>query len=432
MSPIDIALICLAVSIILMFAGVPIVFSFGIVGFVGIVAITGLSPALGIMARAPYNYTGLEALLPLPLFIVMGFFVFHSGIGEDLFKVANKWMGRTPGGIAYATTLACSGFAACTGDSMAAAASMGSIALPSMKQFKYNPSLATACIVAGGTLGILIPPSGPLIVYGYFSNSSVGALFMAGIIPGIILTIMFMITIFIICKAKPSWAPPGESFTMKEKVKSLSGVWGMLVLFILIIGGLYIGVFTPSEAGAIGAFGALILGLIRRKMNLRRITESLKDSTQIVCFIFSILIGTMVFNSLLAVSGLSSMIYDYLVGLTVSPVIVMGGIIVAYLVLGMFLDVAAVMMLTLPIVIPVVQGLGFDLIWFGIIHVVIMELALITPPVGLNLFIIQGVSKEPFNTIVKGVYPFVGAMIIGMLIFCIWPDIVLILPTTMR
>jgi C4-dicarboxylate transporter DctM subunit len=432
MSPIEIALLCLIGALILMFARLPIAFSFGITGLIGLVVIKGFGPAFGILARTPYMYTSMEPLLPLPLFILMGFFVFYSGIGEDLFNMAYKWIGSFPGGIAYAATLSCTGFAACTGDSMASAAAMGSISLPSMKRFKYDSSLSTACIAAGGSLGILIPPSGPLIVYGYFSQTSVGALFISGILPGIFLSLLFLATIFIWCKAKPSLAPRGESFTLSEKLVSLKGVWPMMLIFILIIGGLYIGIFTPSEAGSVGALGAFIIGIAKRQLSINRIKQSLKDSSEIICFIFTILIGSMIFNRLLAVSGASTLIYEFLLGLTMPPIVIMIGIMFAYIILGMFLDAAAVMMLTLPIVIPIVDGLGFNLIWFGIVHVIVMELALVTPPVGLNLFVIQGVSKVPFSKIAKGIYPFALAMVLCLAFITIFPDIVLLLPSTMK
>jgi tripartite ATP-independent transporter DctM subunit len=370
----------------------------------------------------------MEMLIALPLFVLMGNFAFQSGISADLFEAANKWLGRLPGGLAQATTLACTGFAACTGDSVGSAATMGTIAYPSMARYNYDQGLASACIAVGGTLGILIPPSIPFIVYGFLTQTSVADLFIAGIIPGLILAGFLMLLIYVMCKRNPKLGPPAMSYSWRERFASFKGIWGMLILFILIIGGLYMGIFAPSEAGAIGAFGALVIALARRRVNLQSLNSALNSTLQITCFAFTIIIGAMVFNTLLSVSGLSSMLTAWIGNMSVSPYLVLTIVLIIYIILGMFMDGLAMTLLTVPTFVPIMVNLGFDPIWFGVIFVIMAELGLITPPVGVNCYVVQGVTKVPLEKIFQGIIPFAVIMIICVVIFIIFPQIVTFLP----
>lgn len=428
MSPVTIGLICIIIFLLLAAIRLPIAFAFAIAGLIGIVIIKGWQPALTLLGSAPFSFTTMEMLIALPLFVLMGNFAYQSGISGDLFDAANKWLGGLPGGLAQATTLACTGFAACTGDSVGAAATMGTIAYPSMAKYKYDPKLASACIAAGGTLGILIPPSIPFIVYGFLTQTSVADLFIAGIIPGLLLAGIMLLTIYVMCKRNPKLGPPVESYSWKERFISLKNVWGMLILFILIIGGLYLGIFAPSEAGAVGAFGAFIIALARRRINRKTLTEALTSTLQITSFAFTIIIGAMIFNTLLSISGLSSMLTDFIGGLEVSRYIVLIVVLIIYIILGMFMDGLAMTVLTVPTFVPIMVNLGFDAIWFGVIFVIMAEIGLITPPVGVNCYVVQGVTKVPMGTIFRGIVPFVIAMIVCVIILIIFPQIVMVLP----
>jgi tripartite ATP-independent transporter DctM subunit len=327
-----------------------------------------------------------------------------------------------------ATTMSCTGFAACTGDSVAAAATMGTVAYPSMGKRGYNPRLSTACIAAGGTLGILIPPSSVFIAYGFLTQTSIRELFIAGIIPGLVLSVMFLVQIYIMCRLNPRLGPPGVSFSFKERLISLRGVWGMLVLFLLIIGGLYFGIFTPTEAGAIGAAGAFLLALLKKRINRANLTEALLTSSRITCFIFTLVVGAMLFNTLMSVSGVQSLLSNWARSLQVSRYVILGGILLIYYVCGWFMDMLAVTFLTIPIFFPLISRLGFDPVWFGVLMCVLTELALITPPLALNLYVVQAVTKTSLRDIFLGIFPFVITISIFLIFLVLFPQICLFLP----
>ena len=425
MTPVFIAIVA---ALLLAFLGTPIGISFGMAGFSGLVIMRGLEPALAMLGNSVYYWISMESLIPLPLFVLMGMFVFQSGISEDLFDTANKWLGKYPGGLAMATTMSCTGFAACTGDSMAAAATMGTVAYPSMQKRGYSPRLSTSCIAAGGTLGILIPPSGVFIAYGFLTQTSIRDLFIAGIIPGLVLSVMFLIQIYIMCKLNPRLGPPGASFSLKERIFSLGGVWGMLALFILIIGGLYFGIFTPNEAGAIGAAGAFLLALLKKRVNRANLVESLLSSARITCFIFTLVVGAMLFNTLMSVSGVQSVLSSWALSLQVSRYVILVGILLIYYICGWFMDMLAVTFLTIPVFFPLISRLGFDPVWFGVLMCVLTELALITPPLALNLYVVQSVTKTPLKEIFLGIFPFVITISIFLLFLVLFPQICLFLP----
>lgn len=431
MPPIIIGFIAIASFLLLAMVGMPFAFSFTMVGFIGIVLAKGLAPALTILGEAPYAQTSSYILCALPLFVLMGQFAFHSGISRDLFTAAYKWMSRLPGGLAHATMLACTAFAACTGSSVASAATMSSVAFPEMQRYNYSVRLSTGTIAAGGTLGVLIPPSTIFIIYGVITQTSIGDLFIAGFLPGLMLSGMFLLIISVWCKKNPELGPPGKAFPWKERLSSLSGVWGMIVLFLLVIGGLYIGIFSPSEAGTIGAFGAFVIALIKRTP-VSALLAALRESALITCYMLFILIGAQIFNTFVAVSGVSTAIANWVIGLPFSPMVTVIGILILYVPLGMFIDTLGMILLTVPIFFPIVVGFGFDPVWFGVLICVMAELGMITPPVAINIYVVQGVTKVPMEEICRGIVPFAIMFLVGIAFLVAFPQISLFLPSTMK
>jgi len=411
----------------------PIGFSFATVGFLGFLLVRNLEAALNLLGAVPYTWGSTYAMVVIPLFVLMGQFAFHSGISGDLYAAGYKWVGRQPGGLALATQLACTGFAACTGSSLASAATMGTIAIPEMKKYNYSPRLATACVAAGGTLGILIPPSVIFIIYGFLTGTSIGKLFIAGIFPGILLSLLFLGLIYFMCRRNPRFGPRGPSFPWKERFTSLAGVWGMLFLFLLVIGGIYMGIFTPSEAGAVGAFGAFLIILLRRRLTWANLIATLKDTVRTTAMIFMILIGAQIFNGFLALSGIPAMIAHGLGGLPISPHAILLIILAVYIPLGMVMDALPMILLTLPTMFPIVAGLGFNPIHFGVLLCIMCELANVTPPMGMNLYIVRGVARDvPIEQIIVGIVPFAIMMMVCVAILIPFPQISLFLPGLMR
>ena len=431
MSPVIIAILAIVVFLVLSFNGLPVAFSFAVVGTVGLIYFRGLDSGLAILGHTPFSWGTESNLLPLPLFILMGLFAFHSRISQDLYETAHKWIGRFPGGIALATNISSTFFAACCGVSMAGAATMSSIAYPEMQKLRYSHRLATGCIVAGGGLSSLIPPSIAFIIYGFLTEKSIAKLFMAGILPGIMVSLMFLITIVIMCKRTPSLGPPGPSYSWKERIVSLKGVWGFLLLFALVIGGLYFGVFTPTEAGAMGAFGAFFIALVTRRLTMAGLVGATKDTLKTSCFIMTMIIGANIFNTFLGVTGLTSEFSQFLTSIDLPRYVILIGVLIIYIPLGMFLDIGAVILLTVPIFIPPLEALGFDPIWMGVLIALIAEIGFMTPPVGLNAFIVHGVTKVPLADVFRGAIPFWIMMIIGVVLLLIFPQIALFLPNIM-
>ena len=430
MPPSLVFIIGLVFFLILAFIGMPIAFAFGLVGFLGTIYLMGLEAGLSLLGTAPWQWASNGGFIVVPLFILMGTFSFYSGISQALYVAAYRWLGKLPGGLAVATTLACTGFAACTGTSLAAGATMGTIAFPEMRRFKYDSRLATGCIGAGGTLGILIPPSIFFIIYGFITQQPIGSLFIAGILPGLMLSAMFVVLILVMCTRNPRLGPRGEAFTWKEKMKSLTGVWGVIALFMLVIGGLYLGIFAPSEAGAIGALGSFIIALYRRT-KIPKIFQALTDSLRLTCMVLTITIGAMIFNVFVTISGVPAIFAEWIAGLPVSPYAILILILLMYIPLGMVMDVMAMILLTVPIIFPIITGLGFDPIWFGVLIVVMCELANITPPVGMTVYVVHGVTGVPLEQVFRGTIPFVIVMIIGLAILVAFPDISLFLVRAM-
>ena len=433
MSPLTVGIIGIALLFLLFATGMPIAFVMTLVGWLGYIYLGSVDGGLHILGISFYAGGTSYTLSVIPLFVLMGQFASHAGLSHEIYYAVQRWIGHKRGGLAMATVGACAGFAAISGSSVATAATMGTVALPEMKKYGYGTSLATGTVAAGGTLGILIPPSATFVFYAILTEQSVGKLFIAGILPGILLALLFMLGINIQVRLDPKIAPRSEAAALKERISALKGVWGMLALFVLVMGGIYIGVFTPTEAAGIGAFGAFVVSIYKRNMTWKHFMDSLRMTGQNTGMIFIIVIGAYVFGYFLAVTRIPFELAEYMSGLKLSPYIILAGVVLIYTVLGMFLDGWAIMVLTIPIIHPMMVDLGFDPIWFGVMVVIMLEMALITPPVGVNVFVIKGVSKDvPMYTIFRGIWPFWVAMLVCLVILTIFPEIALFLPNTMR
>jgi C4-dicarboxylate transporter DctM subunit len=416
----------------LMLLRVPVGMAMGLVGITGYGMIQGFAPALKLVGQTSMRTVTDYTFGVIPMFMLMGAFVSVSGVSRELFKAANSMIGHLRGGLGVATVLACGGFAAICGSSVATAATFSSVAYPEMRRFGYPQSFATGVIAAGGTLGAMLPPSTVLAVYAILTQQDIGKLFMAGVIPGLFAMLLYVVTIMIIVKVRPDWLPRGAAKPWAERVVDLKNVWAPLVLFIFVIGGLYGGFFTPTEAGGVGASGAFLLGLIRGKLDGAKIKEALLSATRTSAAVFTVLIGALMFGYFLTITQTPQKLTGFLTGLGVGPYGVLVMIMIMYLVLGCLMDAMAMIILTVPIIFPVIVALGFDPIWFGIIIVMTVELGLIHPPVGMNVFVIKSVVQDvSFTTIFKGVLPFVATDIIRLVILIAFPIIALWLPGKM-
>jgi len=411
---------------------IPISIALFLVGFFGISAIIGFPGAVSTLTTESFLVASDAGFIIIPLFVLMGNFATASGLSRDLFNAANAWLGWMKGGLAVAGIAACAGFAALSGSSIASAATMGSVALPEMKRFNYDPKLATGCIAAGGTLGILIPPSTGLVVYAILTENSIGALFLAGILPGLLLATLFMVTIVIMTAINPKLGPAGEKFSMRERLGALVAAVPLLTIVTATIGGIYSGIFTVSEAAGVGAFMVFIYTLVRKKLSLSILSSILLETINTTGFVFLIIMGAFVFSPFLALSGIPQSLAIEVASLDTSPVVILGLVLLGCIILGMFLDGFAILILTLPIIYPIVIALGYNPIWFGVIMVVVLEMGLISPPVGMNVFIVKGVAGDvPMSDIFRGVLPFWLAMFICLALLVSFPQISLFLPQTM-
>jgi len=431
-SPTVIGLIGVAALFILIFLRMPVGFVMAAVGFVGFGSVVSFDAAMSIIAKDLFSVFGSYSLTVIPLFVLMGQLAYHSGISKRLFNAAYKFIGHWPGGLAIATIGACAAFAAICGSTNATAATMGAATLPEMKRYNYKPELATGVVAAGGSLGILIPPSVIFIVYGILTEQSIGRLFMAGILPGLILILLFIIAIVIWTRMRPELGPKGPTFSLREKMASLSGLVETLLLFILIMGGLFLGIFTPTEAGAIGAFGTLALALIGRNLTMKGFMTALFETTRMSCMILVIVAGATIFGHFLAVTRIPFDIAQGVSEIQLPRWAIMLIIVAVYLVGGCIIDSLALIMLTIPIFYPVILFLEYDPIWFGVIIVLVTQIGVITPPVGINVYVVSGVARDvPLDVIFKGVLPFLTALIIGTLLLIAFPQIALFLPNLM-
>ena len=432
LSPDAVAIIGFVALFTLMLLRVPVGMAMGLVGVCGYSYIAGSGPALKLIGQTSMRTVTDYTFGVIPMFMLMGAFVSVSGVSRELFRAANAFIGHLRGGLGMATVIACGGFAAICGSSVATAATFSSVAYPEMRRFGYPQSFSTGVIAAGGTLGAMLPPSTVLAVYAILTQQDIGKLFMAGIIPGLLAMGMYVLTIFIIVKVKPDWLPRGPATSWAERFAGLKDVWAPLLLFVFVIGGLYGGFFTPTEAGGVGATGAFLLGVLRGKLDRAGILEALLSATRTAAAVFTVLIGALIFGYFLTITQTPQKLTGFLTELGLGPYGVLALIMVMYLVLGCLMDAMAMIILTVPIIFPVIVQLGFDPIWFGIIIVMTVELGLIHPPVGMNVFVIKSVVHDvSFMTIFKGVIPFVLTDILRLIILIAFPMIALWLPGRM-
>ena len=417
------ALIGFAVLLALCFVGVPLGFSMVAVGFVGFALERSWIAAFVTVGQQVQDASTNYGFSVLPLFLLMGTFIHRAALSEDLYDASNAWLGHLRGGLAMATITACGGLAAVSGSSLATAATMGKIAIPSMRRYAYADSLAGGAVAVGGTLGILIPPSVPMVIYGILTQQDISKLFVAGVLPGMPPSTMMII---------PKLGPPGEKHSWAARFRALGNVWGVVVLFIIVLGGMYTGIFTPTEAAGIGAAGAFFFALFRRRLNRSTFMAALVEAGETTCSILIVTIGALIFSNFLDLAGLPSGLADWIKSLNLGPVYVVIAMCGIYMVLGCVFDSLAMLILTVPVFFPIVQALGVDPIWFGIVVIIVVEIGLITPPVGMNVFIIKGLFQDmSIWTIFAGVTPFLIAQLAGLGLIIVFPAIALFLPKLM-
>lgn len=433
MEPVVVGLIGLGIMLVLIFLGMPIGFAMLIVGATGIGVLTTMGTGISILAVSAFATTSTYLFVVLPLFTFMGLIAYAGGLTTELFDSGRKLVGHLSGGLALAVLFADSLFAAITGESLAASIIMTKIALPEMRKHKYSIKLATGAIAVGGTLGPLIPPSAGFILYGMITETNIGELFIAGILPGILITLLLMATVIIWVKLAPSAAGRTPAVPWRERFVGLKAVWPILTLFLVVIGGIYAGVFTPIEGGAIGAFVAFFIVLLKRKLTKVGFTTALKDTLQTTGMVFTILVGCFVFNYFMALSKLPMEMAELALTFQLNPYLVFAFVVLVLFILGACMDVPAMIVLTMPILFPVMMAVGFDPIWFGVVSVVMSEVAFITPPVGMNVYVVAGAAPEvPLFDIFKGILPYLGALFVGLGILTICPQICTFLPSLMK
>lgn len=431
MSPIVAGIVGVIVFLALLVLRMPIAIAMSLVGFAGCLYLISPEAALRIVAKDLYSTFSSYSLSVIPMFVWMGFLAFHSGIGAKLYNFAYKLLGHLPGGLAVASQASCAIFGAVCGSNTATAATMGAIAIPEMRKYDYDTSLATASVAAGGALAVLIPPSVIFVVYGIATEQSIGKLFIAGILPGILLTVLYMLTVYILARCNPSLAPAGPKAPLREVLVSLTGgLPEVLIVFIISVGGLFAGWFTPTEAGAVGAGGVLAISLLEGHLSLGGLRRSLRDTTRTTAMIMFLVGGATIFGRFIAISRIPFELANWAAALPLPPYLVMGIILLIYLALGCFIDALALILLTIPIFYPVaVDVLGYDPIWLGVIIVMTVAMGVITPPVGMNVYIIKGVAKDiPLEVIFKGIWPFLIAILITCALLIAFPQIATFLP----
>lgn len=429
MDPVMVGLLGIVLLLALFMLNMPVSFAMAFVGFLGFGYLVGWQAAVSLLIRDIFSQLSNYPLNVIVLFVLMGSFAFAAGMSGRLYDSAYKIAGKMPAGLAVATVLACSGFAAICGSTAATAATIGRVALPEMRRFGYSQRMATGCIASAGGIGILIPPSTIFIVYGILTEQSIGSLFAAGIMPGIVLTLIFILTVFILAYLGKGVAPVGKATSLGEKLKALGRITDIFFLFVLSIGGMFMGWYSPNQAAGVGAAGALILGLLHRELTWKKFFNAAREGLRTACMIMMLIASASVFGKFMAVTTIPANLSIWVSGLPLSPIGIMTIICVFFFVGGCFLDAMALIMLTIPIIYPVVLQLNFDPIWFGVVIVLISQIAVVTPPVGVNVYVVKGIAPDvPISSIFRGTFPFLVGMVVllgGVLLF---PDLVLWLP----
>jgi tripartite ATP-independent transporter DctM subunit len=428
--PVSIGILSFVALTLLLMSGVRIAFATALCGFIGLWILRGYDPAAVLSATTVLGHLTSYNLLVLPLFIMMGFFAYYANITRDIYWAARQWLGHLPGGLAVATIIGCAGFAAACGASTASAAVMGRVALPELKKFGYDDKVSTGCVAAGGTMAIMIPPSVLMVIYGFIAEESIGALLLAGILPGLLQAVSYVIMLMVRFKLNPALGPPITGITWSDRFRSLKGIWGMMVIIVLVMGSMYMGIATPTEAAGVGAIGALLMALPR--MNFRDLSSALVETVRTTSLIFAIVAGVLIFVHFLGFTGTPAAIANGIAQSGFSPTLVLIGILLLYLFLGMFIDGIGMVLLTVPILLPTIKQLGIDPIVFGVLVVRMVEIGLMTPPVGLNVFVLKGVAKGvSMGDIFRGCGWFVLVDIINVAILLAFPAIILLIPSTM-
>ena len=432
MSPEMIGTIGLVILVALLFARMWIGAAMAMVGLVGYAYLMGIKPAFAMVSQIPFHTMSWYPMTTVPLYIFMGVILFQSGVGKDLYETAYTVVGQLRGGLAMATVIACALFASITGVSAPALVTMGKVALPAMRKYKYDEELSLGSIACAGTLAFLIPPSMSFIIYGILTENSIAKLYMAGFMPGILLSGLFVLTIMLITVLRPKSGPPGPKTSFKAKIVSLRLTWPTVLLFIIVLGGIYLGVFSPTEGGAVGCFGALVIAAAMRRFSFKKLVDSVLEATQTTALVMLLIIGAYILMKFLAVSNLTILMGTTVAQLPVPHMVIFVGIVILYVILGMFLDIMSAVILTIPIIYPLVLALGFNPIWFGVIITILVEMGLVTPPVGLDAFILAGAVDAPLSTIFKGIVPFIIAELVCIVVLTAFPQIALWLPSTMH
>ena len=433
MSPVQVGIAGCVLLAVLLMSSMPVAFAMATVGVVGFAIVVSPGAALSMVTVDLYETFSSYSLTVIPLFVFMGQIAFHAGISRRLFNTAYCWLGSLPGGLAMATVGACTGFGAICGSGPATAATMASVALPEMKRYHYHMELGSGAVAAGGSLGMLIPPSVVFIVYAIMTEQSVGQLFIAGIIPGLLIAFLFCVTIYVSCRLRPELGPAGPATTWRQKVGSLGGVWETIVLFALVMGGMFLGYCTPTEAAAIGAAGSLAIALVKRQLTWPMLVRSLRETARTSCMVLIIVAGATMFGHFLAVTRIPFALASWLAELPLPAWVIMAAIIAFYLVSGCFVDALALILLTIPILYPIVTGLGYNPIWFGVIVVVVVQMGVISPPVGVNAYVVSGIARDiPLQTVFKGCMPFLLSLVVASVILVAFPQLSLFLPGLLK
>jgi len=435
-SPTLIGVLGILFMLVLFMTRMPVAYVMALVGFLGFSLMISLKGGLGLLSRSIYETFASYGLTTIPLFILMGQLAFNCGIGRRLYDTAYKFLGAIRGGLAMATVTACTAFGAVCGSSPATAATLATVGLPEMRRYGYADELSAGSVASGGGLGMIMPPSVVLIVYGILTEQSIGALFVAGILPAIVITVLFILCILVWCRFQPEQGAPGERFTWRQRLQSLTNMGDTLLVFLLVMGGLFYGLFTPTEAAAVGAFGVFAVAAVRRRITWEGIVKSLYETLRTSCMVMFLIAGAVIFGKFLAVTRIPFNLASWIGGLDLPPYLILSAIIAVYFVGGCVMDALALVMLTIPIFYPVIMDLGYDPVWFGVIIVLVTQMGVITPPVGINVYVVYGVSQSavggiPLERIFKGILPFLVAIIAGTALMVIFPQIILYLPNKM-